>query len=105
MTPILYRPIRGSLKQSMKEVVEVADLDHLKRLIQETLLTNGKLLDVKIERYGRDERIKWDTYLVSAKLQWTDRTDWFPVGYTNGVFATKNHSATDSATAPSDQNP
>ena len=80
--PVLYRPHRGGLDDSMREVVEVNDLPqlvrHMRREVEswypeDELPTEG---NTKLEPYAYDPRIKWDTYLVTVKGQ-----AW---GYTNG---------------------
>lgn len=80
----LYRPQRGTLKEAMKEVVEVANLDELKAHLKKEW--NMNVEDVKIEYYTYDERIKWDTYLVTVDfLTWRRRGKpvWVPVGFIN----------------------
>lgn len=64
------REHRGSLADSMRTVREVAGREELFKLIRETLAPFGELVEpeqIKIEPYGRDERIGWDTYLISVQ--------------------------------------
>lgn len=75
----LFRPHRGSLADSMAEVIEVADraalVSHLAGGVFPSLL-------LKIEPYyGYDERIGWHTYIVIDRL--ADGTACV-AGFTNG---------------------
>lgn len=85
MSPVLYRPHRGGLDESMREVVEVNDLPQLVRHMRrevESWYPKDELPteeNTKLEPYAYDPRIKWDTYLVTVKGQ-----AW---GYTNGPLA------------------
>lgn len=67
-----YRPhsMFGTLDESMEKVVELKDqADLLKHLNQERAWCGVSLedADVKVEPYGYDERINWDTYLVTIR--------------------------------------
>jgi len=79
----LYRPHRGSLNDSLTEVVEVNDFPqlvrHMRREVERWYPIDQlpTLENTKLEHYGYDERIGWDTYLVTVNGQ-----AW---GYTNGV--------------------
>lgn len=72
-----FRPHRGGFEEAMSEVVTV----HSKKELRKHLLTlwegmidpNGLL---SIEKYGYDDRNKWDTYIVS----WNKSV----VGFTSG---------------------
>ena len=66
----LYRPQRGSLEESMKEVVELIDKEALAEHLDEDVDR------ITVRRYAWDNRINWDTYLVCV-----DGHAW---GYTNG---------------------
>jgi hypothetical protein len=80
--PVLYRPHRGSLNDSLTEVVEINDfaqlVRHMRREVEgwypEDELPTEQ--NTKLEPYGFDKRIDWDTYLVTV-----DGKAW---GYTNG---------------------
>jgi hypothetical protein len=65
-----YRPHRRLLDESMAEVI---DLTHRRSLVEHLAksleqwgidLTDG---DVRVEPYGYDERIGWDTYIVTIR--------------------------------------
>ena len=82
MSPVLYRPHRGSLADSMREMVEVNDLSqlvrHMRREVErwypgDELPTEE---NTKLEHYWYDDRIGWDTWMVLVKGQ-----AW---GFTNG---------------------
>ena len=78
----LYRPHRGSLSASMADVVEVNDLPqlvrHMRREVERWYPKDElpTLENTKLEPYCFDDRIGWDTYLVTVKGK-----AW---GYTNG---------------------
>jgi hypothetical protein len=80
--PVLYRPHRGSLDDSMREVVEVNDFPQLVRHLRrgvESWYPKDELPteeNTRLEPYGFDKRINWETYLVTV-----DAKAW---GYTNG---------------------
>jgi hypothetical protein len=62
------REHRGGLAESMQTVREVKDRAELLAIIQEE--ARRFQLDVKpeqlhVEPYGRDDRIGWDTYLIT----------------------------------------
>ncbi len=80
----LYRPHRGMLEDSMREVVEITDFAHLVRHMRreveswypkEELPTEE---NTKLEPYCYDPRIGWDTYLVTV-----NGNAW---GYTDGAL-------------------
>jgi hypothetical protein len=79
---VLYRPHRGSLNDSLREVVEVNDFPQLVRHMRrevESWYPEDELpteANTKLEPYCYDPRIGWDTYLVTV-----NGSAW---GYTNG---------------------
>lgn len=79
---MLYRSHRGGLVESMQTIQEIEPTKPaLLRVLQET----GEPLkfqtsDIRVTYYGYDDRIKWDTYLVSV----CHNREWCAVGYTNG---------------------
>lgn len=76
----LYRPHRGSLATAMKEVVEITGrqelVDHLRKSYMNEVNESGS--NVVVEKYGTgiDDRIGWDTHIVTV--------NGFPDGFTNG---------------------
>lgn len=66
-----FRPHRGTLEEAMKEVVE---LPATKRALAAYLEEPLELLQVK--HYMQDDRIGWDTYIVTINDQ--------AVGFTDG---------------------
>lgn len=82
MTIIKYRPHRQLLADSMAEVSEVTSLDELVRRMCDPIkhwYPADKLPtvhNVKVEPYGFDERIGWNTYIVTV-----DGEAW---GFTDG---------------------
>ena len=74
-----YRPHRGSLKDSMREVVELPSIDALKEHLRLMGWPDGVVL---IEKYGGfDDRIGWDTYIVTI--------DGEAVGFTDSELSQK----------------
>lgn len=73
---VLFRENRSLLEDSMKTVVEVNSRAELKRHLYKVILYMdiNSILDVKWYTY--DDRIGWDTYLVTL--------DECAIGFTNG---------------------
>jgi hypothetical protein len=64
------REHRGSLDESLATVRSVADRAELVALIHYTLEPFGqdvKADDIFVTPYGRDERIGWDTHLITIR--------------------------------------
>lgn len=78
---MLYRSHRGGLSESMKTVVEVNTIEELKDHISSKI--GSKVLDIKIEYYTYDDRIKWETYIVECRVE-TSPNNWFVSGFING---------------------
>jgi len=80
----LYRPHRGSLDESMSEVVEIADhqalVVHLRKGWLNEVSESGS--NVVVEKYGSgiDERIGWDTHIVLVSGN--------AIGFTDGPVPT-----------------
>lgn len=65
-----YRPHRRLLTESMDDMVELKDRAALVAHLAADLKKWGVDLtdaDVKVEPYGRDERIHWDTHIVTIR--------------------------------------
>lgn len=80
--PLLFRHHRGALEDSMKTVVEVKSLDELTKLVAEAYELFDKSKDtINVEFYGYDDRIGWNTHMVSI----IDRNGKVhPIGWTSG---------------------
>ena len=81
---LMFRPHRGSLDDSMSDIVELPDMDALIQMIEEYLspYKHGLVINrdtVKVEKYYYDERIKWDTHIVSLE-------NYGVIGFLNGNF-------------------
>lgn len=75
----LFRFHSGStVFESVKQSIEIRDLDHLKRVVYDQ---GFEFKELTVQQYGWDARIGWDTYLVSI--------DGCAVGYTNGPLEIK----------------
>jgi hypothetical protein len=79
---ILFREHRGSLKSSMKTVVEINSMEELKEKLKEAF-PYLEMDDIWFEDYAYDNRIGWDTKLVMSRNK---KYGSFIVGYTNGVL-------------------
>lgn len=80
--PVLFRHHRGTLAESMKTVVVVNSVEDLKKeILKEDELFNALCETIKIEFYGYDERIGWNTHIVSIVDQ---NGKAHPVGWTSG---------------------
>jgi hypothetical protein len=88
-----YREHRGGLAESMATVIELADKAALIKYLRMSfdawnkqvpgLEHNFPRIDddtVKVEKYHYDERIKWDTHIVTIEK-------FGPVGFTDGPCA------------------
>lgn len=65
-----YRPHRGQLSDSMDEMVELKDRAALVEHLRADLAKWGVVItdaDVKVEPYGRDDRVHWDTHIVTIR--------------------------------------
>lgn len=65
-----FREHRGGLAESMDTVIEVSDgealLEHVRNLAQRWPTFPAITAEtVHVEPYGRDERIGWDTHIVT----------------------------------------
>ncbi len=75
-----FRFHRGSLTDSMATVIEVDSLEELMPLIDFDLPSDRAYLTCTW--YAKDDRIDWDTYIVTYhSLAYT-----FPVGFSNGLL-------------------
>ena len=71
-----YRSHRGSLKDSMKTVIDLEDFNSLVGHLKETCSVPFRPEDVLVSKYTYDERIDWDTHMVTVSG--------IPVGFTDG---------------------
>lgn len=78
---LLFRFHRGSLEDSMETCVEIKDLEHLINLIEKSW--DIKMSEISIKPYGKDERIGWDTQIVSIKVCAGKNCVTYPVGFLN----------------------
>jgi hypothetical protein len=97
---VLYRPHRHLLDDAMSEVIEVSDrADLIRHLVKELRPWFIEIddSDIRIEPYCYDDRINWDTYIVTLrnKQQNAKGSVWFfgedmgadyfgAIGFTNG---------------------
>lgn len=78
--PIWFRHHRGSLSDSMATAVVVRSVADLVALVGPGLEQYGHTLtvdEVEVRPYCYDERIAWDTYLVTVHA-------WGVIGFTSG---------------------
>ncbi len=68
----LYRDHKGGLSESMETVQEMDSLSDIRDHLEPTFGPG----EITVEDYGRDECIKWDTYIVCHNGR--------AVGFTNG---------------------
>lgn len=67
--PILFRPHRGSLEDSLKEARSFYTKEEVRRYIVrycselEPCFTDSR---IKCEFYAQDKRISWDTYIITG---------------------------------------
>jgi hypothetical protein len=74
----LFRPHRELLEESMAEVVEIQTMDDLEKVAVPASLCSyfGPNPKIELKHLRYDERVDWDTYLVTVNGQ--------AVGHTNG---------------------
>ena len=82
MTTLLFRFHRGGLDESMQTVTEIHSMADLINLTQEKW--GDMLRGISIEPYGYDERIQWDTYIVTAVVGTNQDRVSAVVGFLNG---------------------
>lgn len=77
---VLFRPHRGLLEEAMKEVVQVSSRDQLVAQLNKIYEIGSRFTieNLNIKPYGYDDRIGWDTYIVTNKGN--------AVGFTNGYL-------------------
>lgn len=81
---VLFRQHRGSLDEAMKTVQEVNSLQDIVDICNEPKIGPEILLeDVSIKYYCEDERINWNTYIVTAESH-TKNVQFGVLGFTNG---------------------
>ena len=79
MKPLLFRFHKGVLKDSMSTVIIIVSPSFLASHI--TSIMDLKFKTINIQPYCYDERIDWDTYLVTGTVI---GMDWeVPIGFLN----------------------
>lgn len=63
---ILYRPQRGGLKEAMAEVKEFASLKDMFESVAKEHDGAFELEDMFVSYYCYDDRIDWETYIVTT---------------------------------------
>lgn len=58
---MIFRPQRGSLAESMNEAVTINSKKTLAAYLDEPIT------DIQVRMYGYDERINWNTWLVTVR--------------------------------------
>lgn len=87
-----YRDHKGSLSDSMANVQEFETFYDLKEYLEYSWNQYYKeVAEIKIEPYGYDQRIGWDTHIVTVQLkdehgQYEYDGDFIPVGFMDGNF-------------------
>lgn len=80
-----FREHRGSLSDAMETVVEINSISDIAAIINKSLDCFGKKVEqIKIEFYCYDERIDWETYIVTYSLSGEEK--FYVAGFTNGNF-------------------
>jgi len=82
-----FRWHRGGLDESMATVIDVESFEHLRLLIQErdqrTFPDMPVTIEMKVEPYGFDDRINWNTYIVTKRIVEANES-FMACGFTNG---------------------
>jgi len=64
---VLYRPVRSTLAESMREVVSFDSLKDLFFYLVGKSEGNLTVNDLAVSYYSYDKRIGWDTYVIVVK--------------------------------------
>ena len=76
MSEFRYRDHRGMLSDSMRTVQRFSCFDDLFKHLSVSKVGSFCVEDVKVEHYGYDDRIGWDTYILTINGN--------AVGFTDG---------------------
>lgn len=79
LKPLLFRFHKGMLEDSMKTMREISSFQSLKMMIE--CEWDFEPVAIKISPYVYDDRIKWDTHIVSATFKGLDESGFMPVGF------------------------
>lgn len=63
---ILYRPQRGGLAEAMAEKKEFTSVSEMLKYLVEQHRNAFSIEDIYISYYGYDERIAWETYIITV---------------------------------------
>lgn len=77
---LLFRFHKGGLKESMETTIVIPSKASLDKYITKTM--GIYITDIETEPYCYDDRIGWDTYLVTGAFNGNDRLR-FTIGYLN----------------------
>ena len=69
---ILYRPQRGSLDEAMAELKEFSSVKEMLEYLVKEHEKAFDISDIYISYYGYDERIEWETYIVTVGRYYTE---------------------------------
>lgn len=85
---VLFRLHRGCLDDSMNTVVEIESRDHLFASMQKSWEPwHLEVVSMEIKPYGYDERINWDTQIVTVEVcDENGSTSRYPAGFLNKPF-------------------
>ncbi len=76
---MLFREHRGLLSDSMETMEVVSSLSDIWDIVKKDLTPYGIKNDLRIEYYGCDSRIGWDTYIITIP-------GYGVLGFTNGLL-------------------
>lgn len=79
---MLFRKVKGSLQDSLKTITEIYSVEDIKDIVNTDFSYQGATVEeVKCQYECYDDRIKWDSYIISVKFH--NDPIIYPVGYTN----------------------
>jgi hypothetical protein len=80
-----FREHKGSLSDAMDTVVEVNSISDIAAIINKSWDYFGKKVEqIQIEYYTYDERINWETFIVTYRLFGEEQ--FYVAGFTDGNF-------------------
>ena len=82
MQAVTFRPNSRTLDDALSKATSFQTKAELQDWIQKRFQYGSRLKEVVIEYYCYDRRIKWDTWIVTVKLN--DEDGERVIGYTNG---------------------
>jgi hypothetical protein len=79
--PLLFRFHKGMLEESMQTMREIYSFESLIMMIN--CEWDFMPVAIRVSPYVYDDRINWDTHIVTAKFKGLEDSGFMPVGFLN----------------------